>query len=122
MQKKCQQWEEGSTQAPNLRSNSIQEGEDNAYAGGHIQEGENEIATHVLEGPMTRGRLKRIQEEVYQELSSRDKISKIRKINNTLRFYERFFLIGTVQSFYFLDDLFFGWQESLRMLSSFMDP
>ncbi|RDY03257.1 hypothetical protein CR513_13175, partial [Mucuna pruriens] len=37
--------------------------------GGHIQEGENEIGTPTLEGPMTRGRLKRIQEKVHQELA-----------------------------------------------------
>ncbi|RDX65552.1 hypothetical protein CR513_55782, partial [Mucuna pruriens] len=44
---------------------------DDAYMGGHTQgtqEGEDEVATLALEGPMTRGRFKRIQEEVYQEL------------------------------------------------------
>ncbi|RDX72319.1 hypothetical protein CR513_48216, partial [Mucuna pruriens] len=50
--------------------------------------------------------------------NSRDNIS---KTNNTLHFYERFFLIGTVQSFHFMDDLFFGRQERLRMLSSLKD-
>ncbi|RDX99431.1 Retrovirus-related Pol polyprotein from transposon 17.6, partial [Mucuna pruriens] len=58
----------GGTQALNLRSNSLQEEGDDAYMGGHIQEGENEIDTPTLEGPMTRGRLKRIQEEVQQEM------------------------------------------------------
>ncbi|RDX98153.1 hypothetical protein CR513_18962, partial [Mucuna pruriens] len=57
------------TQAPNLRSNSLQKREDDTYTGGHIQKGENEIATLTLEGPMTRDRLKRTQEEVNQELA-----------------------------------------------------
>ncbi|RDY03322.1 hypothetical protein CR513_13103, partial [Mucuna pruriens] len=49
------------TQAPNLRSNSLQEGEDDAYMGGHtqgIQEGKNKVATHAIEGPITKGGLR----------------------------------------------------------------
>ncbi|RDY03837.1 hypothetical protein CR513_12529, partial [Mucuna pruriens] len=45
---------DASIEAPNLRTNSLQEGEDDAYM---------EEETPVLEGPITRGRLKRIQEE-----------------------------------------------------------
>ncbi|RDY06410.1 hypothetical protein CR513_09604, partial [Mucuna pruriens] len=56
-----------STQAP-WRSNSLQEGEDDAYIGNHFHDSENEIVVPALEGPMTRGRLKRIQEEVHQKL------------------------------------------------------
>ncbi|RDX87481.1 Retrovirus-related Pol polyprotein from transposon 17.6, partial [Mucuna pruriens] len=70
--KKCKQGEEGSTQALNLRSNSLQGGENDVYIGGHTQgtqDGENEVATPSLEGPMTRGRLKRIEEEVQHELA-----------------------------------------------------
>ncbi|RDX76401.1 hypothetical protein CR513_43604, partial [Mucuna pruriens] len=58
----------GSTQAPNLRSNSLQEGKDDVYMGDHIQGGKKEVAALTFEGLMTRGRLKRIQEEVYQKL------------------------------------------------------
>ncbi|RDX61338.1 hypothetical protein CR513_60445, partial [Mucuna pruriens] len=43
--------------------------EDNTFMGDHTQEGKKEIATLELEGHMTRGRLKRIQEEVHQELA-----------------------------------------------------
>ncbi|RDX85277.1 hypothetical protein CR513_33551, partial [Mucuna pruriens] len=59
------------TKVPNLRSNFLQEEEDDAYMGGHTrrtQEGKDEVATPALKGPMTRGRLKRIQEEVGQKL------------------------------------------------------
>ncbi|RDY04988.1 hypothetical protein CR513_11218, partial [Mucuna pruriens] len=62
-----------STQAPNLRSNSLQEGEDDAYIGGHTQgtqESKNKVANPTLEGPMTMGRLKRNQEEVQHELAT----------------------------------------------------
>ncbi|RDX91782.1 hypothetical protein CR513_26180, partial [Mucuna pruriens] len=45
---------EGEDDAPNLRTNSLQEGEDDAYI---------ERETRTLEGHITRGRLKRIQEE-----------------------------------------------------------
>ncbi|RDY13206.1 hypothetical protein CR513_01907, partial [Mucuna pruriens] len=46
------------TQAQNLRSNSLQEGEDDAYMGCHTQgtqEGKNKVAIHAIEGPITRG-------------------------------------------------------------------
>ncbi|RDX83362.1 hypothetical protein CR513_35723, partial [Mucuna pruriens] len=56
-----------STQASNLGSNSLQEGEDDAYMGDYIQDGENEVATLALEDPMTRG-LKIMQEEMHQKL------------------------------------------------------
>ncbi|RDY03033.1 hypothetical protein CR513_13438, partial [Mucuna pruriens] len=46
--------------------NSLQEGEDDAYMGNHIQDGENDVAAPTLEGPMTRGRLERIQEKCTQ--------------------------------------------------------
>ncbi|RDX91319.1 hypothetical protein CR513_26719, partial [Mucuna pruriens] len=52
-----------STQCPNLRSNSLQKGEDEAYMGDHTQGYQrdvNEEANATLKGPMTRGRLKRI--------------------------------------------------------------
>ncbi|RDY12017.1 hypothetical protein CR513_03252, partial [Mucuna pruriens] len=39
-----------------------------AYMGSHSQEGENEVVSPSLEGPMTRGSLKRIQGEVHQKL------------------------------------------------------
>ncbi|RDX85652.1 hypothetical protein CR513_33133, partial [Mucuna pruriens] len=61
------------TQALNLSSNSLQEGEDDAYIGDHTQgpqEGVNEEAIHALEDLMTRRRLKRIQEEVQHELAT----------------------------------------------------
>ncbi|RDX91633.1 hypothetical protein CR513_26355, partial [Mucuna pruriens] len=62
------------TQAPHLRSNSSQEEEeDDAYMGDHteeLREGMNEEASHALEGPMTRRRVKRIQDEVQHELAT----------------------------------------------------
>ncbi|RDY11897.1 hypothetical protein CR513_03376, partial [Mucuna pruriens] len=60
------------TQAPNLSSNLLQEGEDGAYQGGHGQGGQENLngkSTPALEGPMSRGRLKRIQEEVQHKLA-----------------------------------------------------
>ncbi|RDX94939.1 hypothetical protein CR513_22615, partial [Mucuna pruriens] len=57
------------TQALNLKSNFLQEGEDDTYIGSHSQEDEVKEATRTHEGPMTRGRLKRIQEEVHQKLT-----------------------------------------------------
>ncbi|RDX82398.1 hypothetical protein CR513_36823, partial [Mucuna pruriens] len=59
------------TKVANLRSNSLKEEEDDAYVGGHTQgtqEGKDEAATPALKSPMTRGKLKRIQEEVEQKL------------------------------------------------------
>ncbi|RDX69091.1 hypothetical protein CR513_51837, partial [Mucuna pruriens] len=50
-----------SIEAPNLKTNSLQEGEDDAYTEG---------ATLALEGPITRGRLKRIQKEVQHNLAT----------------------------------------------------
>ncbi|RDX71578.1 hypothetical protein CR513_49049, partial [Mucuna pruriens] len=50
-----------STQGPNLRSNSSQEGEDDAYMESHTQGTQgvmNEGDAPALEGPMTRGKLK----------------------------------------------------------------
>ncbi|RDX97462.1 Retrovirus-related Pol polyprotein from transposon 17.6, partial [Mucuna pruriens] len=61
-----------STQAPNLRSNSLQERDEDTYMGGHtqgIQKGKDEVDTPTLKDPMTRGRLKMIQEEVEQRFS-----------------------------------------------------
>ncbi|RDY10213.1 hypothetical protein CR513_05298, partial [Mucuna pruriens] len=55
------------TQDPNLRSNSLQEEEGDAYMEGysHIpHEGFKEEETPTLEGPMTKGRLKKLQGEV----------------------------------------------------------
>ncbi|RDX76792.1 hypothetical protein CR513_43175, partial [Mucuna pruriens] len=61
------------TQDPNLRSSSLQKGEDDAYmrdyTQGH-QGGLNKEANPTLEGPMTKGRLKRIQEEVQLKLAT----------------------------------------------------
>ncbi|RDX86566.1 hypothetical protein CR513_32090, partial [Mucuna pruriens] len=62
-----------STQAPNLRPNSLQEGKDDTYIEGHSHiphEGFKEEETHALEGPITRGRLKKLQEEVQQKLAA----------------------------------------------------
>ncbi|RDX78673.1 hypothetical protein CR513_41014, partial [Mucuna pruriens] len=52
---------DASVEAPNLRINSLQEGEDDTYLEG---------ATPALEGPITSGRLKRIQEEVQHNLAT----------------------------------------------------
>ncbi|RDX84252.1 hypothetical protein CR513_34728, partial [Mucuna pruriens] len=46
---------------PNLRANSFQEGEDNAYT---------ERKNPTLQGPVTRRRLRRIQEEVQYQLTT----------------------------------------------------
>ncbi|RDX88532.1 hypothetical protein CR513_29858, partial [Mucuna pruriens] len=56
------------TQALNLRSNSLQKRENDAYMKRHSQEDEVEEATPALEGPMTRGRLKNIHKKVCQML------------------------------------------------------
>ncbi|RDY09731.1 hypothetical protein CR513_05856, partial [Mucuna pruriens] len=58
----------GSTQAPNLRSNSLQEMEDDKPHS-RTQDGKKEAATPALEGLVTRGNLKRIQEKVQHELA-----------------------------------------------------
>ncbi|RDX79968.1 hypothetical protein CR513_39537, partial [Mucuna pruriens] len=51
------------TQAPNLRPNSLQKEKDDGH--GHIShEGLKEEETLELKGPMTRGRLKKLQEEL----------------------------------------------------------
>ncbi|RDY00582.1 hypothetical protein CR513_16219, partial [Mucuna pruriens] len=53
-------------EAPPLMSNSLQEGEDDTYMGDHTQRPQEVVNQEVilaLEGPKTRGRLKRIQEE-----------------------------------------------------------
>ncbi|RDX89059.1 hypothetical protein CR513_29258, partial [Mucuna pruriens] len=56
------------TQALNLRPNSLQKEEDDGH--GHIShEGLKEEETLALEDPMTRGKLKKLQEEVQQELA-----------------------------------------------------
>ncbi|RDY02329.1 hypothetical protein CR513_14225, partial [Mucuna pruriens] len=61
---KCPQEYGRSTQAPNLRPNSLQEGKDDAYMEGHghiPHEGFKEEETPAFEGLMTRGRLKKLQ-------------------------------------------------------------
>ncbi|RDX99741.1 hypothetical protein CR513_17175, partial [Mucuna pruriens] len=55
---------EGSTRTPNLRSNSLQEGEDYVYTESHHQEDEIKETSPTLEGLMARGKLKKIQEKV----------------------------------------------------------
>ncbi|RDX96808.1 hypothetical protein CR513_20493, partial [Mucuna pruriens] len=57
----CDLGVEGEDDAPNLRINSFQEGENDAYM---------EKATPTLERPITRGRLRRIQEEVQHQLTN----------------------------------------------------
>ncbi|RDX79547.1 hypothetical protein CR513_40011, partial [Mucuna pruriens] len=53
-----------SIQAPNLRLNYLQEGEDDMNTHG----GFKSMDSTILEGPMTRGRLRKLQEEVHQEM------------------------------------------------------
>ncbi|RDY02249.1 hypothetical protein CR513_14330, partial [Mucuna pruriens] len=48
------------------KSNSLEEGEDDAYLEGHSQEDEVEEGTPGFEGPMMKGRLKKIHKEVHK--------------------------------------------------------
>ncbi|RDX69384.1 hypothetical protein CR513_51510, partial [Mucuna pruriens] len=60
-----------SIQALNLRSNFVQEGEDdmNMEGQGHDHHGGlNSMDTTVLKGPMTKGKLRKLQEEVNKEM------------------------------------------------------
>ncbi|RDX83366.1 hypothetical protein CR513_35721, partial [Mucuna pruriens] len=58
-----------SARPPNFRSNSVQEGEDDAYTEGTLQEDKVEGDAPALEGCMIRGRLEKIQEQVFRKLT-----------------------------------------------------
>ncbi|RDX72737.1 hypothetical protein CR513_47735, partial [Mucuna pruriens] len=59
------------TLAPNLTPNSLQEGEDDMHmeGKGHIQHrGFKRMNSTILKDPITRGRLRKFQEEVHYEM------------------------------------------------------